>query len=175
MQYYLKSLRHYLVSHSRHGTHSPFVYQLVDQVLYRKPTVDEVNAVPLCYKRAGKREEKNYLFVERLLRTFPFGTYKISDKSNDPDLVKLFERNCTILAQRAIYYINTVDDYQKILFEMQEDDIIIVDSPHLSKDQEKSWRFLKQHSKVVVTIDLFHLGLVFFRKGQRKEDFIIRF
>ncbi|MNO01036.1 hypothetical protein D3C81_2210710 [compost metagenome] len=79
------------------------------------------------------------------------------------------------MAQRAIYYINTVDDYQRILFEMREDDIIIVDSPHLSKDQEKSWRFLKQHSKIVVTIDLFHLGLVFFRKGQRKEDFIIRF
>src|SRR5690606_31069785 len=34
MRYLISYVWHYLVSHSRHGTHSPFVYALADQVIY---------------------------------------------------------------------------------------------------------------------------------------------
>ena len=90
MQFYLKYLRHYLISHSRHGTHSPFVYKLVDEVLYRKPTVEQLDAVPLFYKRAGKRAIKKYLFLERFLGAFAFKTFKIRGKLVQQDLLELF-------------------------------------------------------------------------------------
>jgi len=44
-----------------------------------------------------------------------------------------------------------------------------------SKKMEESWKEIKQHPLVTVTIDLFFMGLVFFRKEQAKEHFIIRF
>jgi hypothetical protein len=175
MQYYLKYLRHYLVSNSRHGTHSPFVYQLVDEVLYRKPTVEELNAVPLCYKRAGKKAIKKYLFLERLLKTFTFETFKIRTQVDQEHLLSLFGQIRNSDSARVIHYIDTEEDYLSVLDDVDEHDILIIEEPHASKKQEKHWSLLKETERVVVTIDLFYLGLVFFKKGQRKENFVIRF
>lgn len=175
MHYYLKYLRHYLVSHSRHGTHSPFVYRLVDEVLYQRPSSIAVEAVPLVYKRGGKKAVKKFLFLERLLKAFAFEEFKIADKSMQHDLVQLFERHSHVSSKRTMHYINTDADYSEILADVAEHDILIIEEPHLSENREKHWEFLKRAQNVVVTIDLFHLGLVFFRKGQRKENFLIRF
>ncbi len=38
-----------------------------------------------------------------------------------------------------------------------------------------AWTQIKAHPEVSVTIDLFQIGLVFVRKAQAKEDFVIRF
>lgn len=175
MQYYLKYLRHYLVSHSRHGTHSPFVYQLVDEILYRKPTVEELQAVPLFYKKAGKKTIKKYLFLERLLKTFAFETFTVRTKVDQQNLLSLFEQIRSSDSARVIYYIDTDEDYLSVLDDVDEHAILIIEEPHASKNNEKYWDLLKQTETVVVTIDLFYLGLVFFKKGQRKEDFVIRF
>jgi hypothetical protein len=39
---------------------------------------------------------------------------------------------------------------------------------------ETAWEMIKKHPKVTVTIDTFQWGLVFFRREQHKEHFIIR-
>ncbi len=39
---------------------------------------------------------------------------------------------------------------------------------------EEAWEEIKKHPKVKVTIDTFQWGIVFFRKEQEKEHFIIR-
>jgi len=36
MRYYFDLICHYLTSNSRHGTHSPFVYKMADEVIYEK-------------------------------------------------------------------------------------------------------------------------------------------
>jgi hypothetical protein len=38
----------------------------------------------------------------------------------------------------------------------------------------EAWELIKQHPKVMVTVDTFFWGLVFFRKEQHKEHFKIR-
>jgi hypothetical protein len=40
---------------------------------------------------------------------------------------------------------------------------------------EAAWEEIKKHPKVTVTVDLFFFGLVFFRKEQAKEGFILRY
>ena len=40
---------------------------------------------------------------------------------------------------------------------------------------EEAWETIKEHPRVTVTIDLFFIGLVFFKSDQAKEDFIIRY
>ncbi|ULT27349.1 hypothetical protein KUH03_11725 [Sphingobacterium sp. E70] len=59
MNYHLKYWRHYFISHSRHGTHSPFVYKLVDEVIYQKDDRDTVSNLPHDIRAGGKAEEKN--------------------------------------------------------------------------------------------------------------------
>ena len=38
---------------------------------------------------------------------------------------------------------------------------------------QEAWEEIKKHPQVSVTVDLFFWGLVFFRKEQEKENFII--
>jgi hypothetical protein len=52
---------------------------------------------------------------------------------------------------------------------------MIFDDIYWSKGMKQAWDLIKQHPQVTVTIDLFWIGLVFFRDGQKKEDFRIKF
>jgi hypothetical protein len=40
---------------------------------------------------------------------------------------------------------------------------------------EQAWEAIKAHSAVTVTVDLFYVGLVFFRKKQPRQDFWLSF
>ena len=51
---------------------------------------------------------------------------------------------------------------------------MIFDDIHWDKSMQKAWNEIKNHHKVKVSIDLFYFGLIFFRKEQEKEHFILR-
>jgi hypothetical protein len=40
---------------------------------------------------------------------------------------------------------------------------------------KEAWEEIKMHDRVTVTLDLFYFGIVFFRKEQVKQHFIIKF
>ena len=40
---------------------------------------------------------------------------------------------------------------------------------------EEAWSAVKAHPRVTVTIDLYNMGLVFFRTEQAKEHFTLRY
>lgn len=54
--------------------------------------------------------------------------------------------------------------------------VMVFDDIHWSKEMEETWEEVKKHSSVTLTVDLFFIGLVFFRKEQKeKEHFVVRF
>jgi hypothetical protein len=53
--------------------------------------------------------------------------------------------------------------------------VFIVEEPHRSPKMEAYWDTMKNESPATVTLDLFKMGVVFFRKESSKENFIIRF
>lgn len=53
--------------------------------------------------------------------------------------------------------------------------IFVFDDINWSDEMQSAWECIKAHPKVKITIDLFFLGLVFFRQEQEKEDFVIMF
>ncbi len=56
-----------------------------------------------------------------------------------------------------------------------DESIFILDDIHWSPDMSKAWEQIKKHPKVKVTMDLYQMGIVFFRKGLQKQDFLVRF
>ena len=68
----------------------------------------------------------------------------------------------------------TLQYFKMLLPTAHNDSVFIFDDIHLSKEMEEAWTQIKQNPKVRVTIDTFHLGLVFFRNEQAKQDFKIR-
>lgn len=68
----------------------------------------------------------------------------------------------------------TLNYFEKLLPTVTNDTVWIFDDIHWSADMEEAWELIKKHHSVSVTIDTFQWGLVFFRKEQPKEHFIIR-
>jgi len=56
-----------------------------------------------------------------------------------------------------------------------EDDILIVRGIHESGDMEAIWKKAIDYDRVRVSLDLFEIGILLFRKGLQKENFIHRF
>ena len=68
----------------------------------------------------------------------------------------------------------TLNYFEKLLPTVTNDTVWIFDDIHWSADMEEAWESIKKHPKVTVTIDTFQWGLVFFRREQPKEHFVIR-
>jgi predicted O-methyltransferase YrrM len=69
----------------------------------------------------------------------------------------------------------TISYFEQCLPLTHDNSLFIFDDIHWSDEMEDAWEQIKNHPNVMVSIDLFFLGLVFFRKEQAKQHFVIRF
>lgn len=70
----------------------------------------------------------------------------------------------------------TVRYFEQLLKKVSNDSIIILDDIHWSEGMENAWTQVKANPAVRCSIDLFFIGIVFFRQEFReKRDFLIRF
>jgi predicted O-methyltransferase YrrM len=72
-------------------------------------------------------------------------------------------------------YEPTIRYFETCLTNIQNDTIFVFDDIHWSAEMEQAWQYIKAHPAVTVTVDLFWIGLVFFRQEQPRQDFILRF
>jgi predicted O-methyltransferase YrrM len=68
----------------------------------------------------------------------------------------------------------TLQYFEQIKQHIHDKSLIVVGDIHWSKDMEEAWRAIKDMEGVTVTVDLFYMGLVFFRKEQAHEHFILK-
>ena len=191
-----KHIQHRLKATTRHGLHSPFVYRLVDKVVYdRTPkklyadienwrkkfpkSVDSysntANVDQLLYRlvadlNPGTRGNLGVVspVTERYLtgavpETQTYGT--LSEAAQQIDLVVI---NSTE-KQEILNYFNSC------IAVVHQDSMVIVNRIYRNKQTNEAWEAIKAHPQVTITVDLFWVGLVFFKKGKVKEDFWIRF
>lgn len=72
-------------------------------------------------------------------------------------------------------YEPTVRYFKACLAHAHEGSVFIFDDIYWSAGMTKAWEEIKADPRVTVSIDLFWIGLVFFRKEQVKENFVLRF
>ena len=73
-------------------------------------------------------------------------------------------------------YKPTINYFNQILSKTHNSSVLIFDDIHWSKEMEQAWEEIKRHSAVTCSIDLFFIGLVFFRSEiKEKQHFKIRF
>ena len=94
-----------------------------------------------------------------------FESYLQNEKSGTYDLI-YFDGNHSKKA--------TLQYFDSLLSTAHNETVWIFDDIHWSADMEEAWEIIKKHPKVTVTIDTFQWGLVFFRREQEKEHFILR-
>ncbi|WAC13643.1 O-methyltransferase [Dyadobacter pollutisoli] len=69
----------------------------------------------------------------------------------------------------------TVRYFEECLPYIQNDSVFIFDDIYWSEGMTQAWEQIKAHPQVTLTVDLFWIGLVFFRTEQVKQNFVLRF
>ncbi|GHE23609.1 hypothetical protein [Sphingobacterium griseoflavum] len=152
MGYYWALIKHFITANSRHGTHSPFVYRLAEQVVYAKKT-SGVAAVAM---------PRHFPWGYRLLlqQILPFcGVSGLGTLHEGEDSAAIWVDLDDVSAERILHLV-------------ERGKILIVHEPH---KREAIWDTLTANELVVVSIDLFHFGMLMHRDGQRKDHFILRY
>ncbi len=92
-----------------------------------------------------------------------------------PKVLKDFETLDMVFFDGNHHKKPTIDYFNRCVKLANDKSVFIFDDIHWSKGMEEAWEYIINDKRVTISIDLFHLGLVFFRKGTVKQDFIIRY
>ena len=68
----------------------------------------------------------------------------------------------------------TLRYFEQILPYTHDNSIVIFDDIHWSLEMEEAWNSIIKKEALTVTIDVFEMGIVFFRKEQKKQHFIVK-
>ena len=69
----------------------------------------------------------------------------------------------------------TLNYFERCIELAGEDSVFMFDDIHWSYGMNQAWNAIKKDERVSITIDLFWIGLVFFKKDIVKQNFIIKY
>jgi len=69
----------------------------------------------------------------------------------------------------------TINYFEQCLPLASNDTVFVFDDIHWSEGMEEAWHYVIAHPKVTLSIDLFFMGIIFFKEELSKQDFIIRY
>ena len=58
---------------------------------------------------------------------------------------------------------------------VDEETVLVFEGIHHSRHTEAAWEAIKANEDVTVTMDLYCIGIVFFREGIEKQDFVLKY
>ena len=189
-------MQHRLKATTRHGLHSPFVYRLVDKVVYDRTPKMLCADIENCpkelpnsvnsYSNPAKVDQLIYRLVADMNPENRVSLGAISPVTERYLLkaapeAKIYSTLKDLVEQIDLVVINSVEkeeintDFNSCISVVHQDSMVVVNGIYRNKQTEEAWEAIKAHIQVTVTVDLFWVGLVFFRVGKVKEDFWIRF
>jgi predicted O-methyltransferase YrrM len=110
--------------------------------------------------------------------------------SSNPCEIRIAEGNIDTILVPEIQQLNTLDFvffdanhraeptlryFENCLAKVHENTVFVFDDIYWSEEMESAWQQICADPRVMLSIDLFWLGLVFFRKAQPKQHFKLRF
>jgi hypothetical protein len=190
----LARFRHGLKAKNRHGLHSPFVYRLVDEVIYdfsEKKVYQQIQKNRTPAKKLDATDKLLYRIVADALpaEVWVMGKYAPADLAilqaaapavqvkENTGAVKLKETPvpCVIFIDAQRNPQTSIDHFNRILPKANDGTLIIVRNIHQNMFAKAVWDVMRSHQKITASVDLFYMGLLYIRHGQVKEDFWIKF
>lgn len=170
-----------------HGVHSPFVYELISRVVEEK-----------CFFYAFDEIEKNASSPSKATKEYGRFLFRLINHLRCRSVVQLGgDENKYIskaLPQESSYRIseNTpISDYPADLIIINEqrepidietlwpfigqNTVIVIDSIAKNENNKRLWKTLSNHTRTVVSIDFYTIGMLFFDKTKTKKHYKLYF
>jgi predicted O-methyltransferase YrrM len=72
-------------------------------------------------------------------------------------------------------YEPTIRYFEQCLSKAHDESCFVFDDIYWSEEMRQAWQTIQNHESVKISIDLFWVGIVFFRKKQPKQHFVLKF
>lgn len=158
---FFQKLKYRLKAKNRHGIHSPFVYHFVEKILNGRWPDKELRYFP--FWKQAKLTSKQSLILDRISSYYPIQTIHF--------LGETFEMSTPQERGRLLIYAEP----KQVNLNINASDIIILLNPYSSTSQYLNWEILKKEPNISLSIDIYEMGILFFREEFLvKQHFLIR-
>lgn len=136
---------------TRHGVHSPFVYDLADNVIRNRHALE----IP-AFANNHRLEHKYLLLVARMMRHYDIPASDIILITEAADRWNfLLEQQLTTIGKNAV---------------------VIIEGIHKTERNTLMWNQICRMPGIPVSIDLYGIGLLFFKDEFReKQHFVLKY
>lgn len=104
--------------------------------------------------------------ISVLTGPFDENLHHISSTGLKPGLVFIDGNHNKPALLRYFNFINGIAD---------SDTVVVIDDINYSPEMNEAWIEIKKNEKVTLTIDIYRFGIVFFRSGVSRYDYVIRY
>jgi hypothetical protein len=158
---FLQKIKYRLRAKNLHGVHSPFVYQFNEQVLNGHYCAQKSSHYLFSVQLGLNQKQSNIL--HKIIDFYGIQSIHFLDQKVEMASGKDANRLLIFTDSRLIPIYNNTDD------------IIVVVSPYATQEASVGWQQLIKTPHVPLSIDLFELGILFFRKEFLvKQHFVLR-
>lgn len=193
---FLKYLQyHWVASNSKgHGIHSPFVFQIIKDILNAKTALTEIEKKAPTVKKildtieaacSSTLTPKIKIVIARLLQWLNPLTVSVTGEKHQFETESDMQTNRTIEPIESIDFafigagqdaVTMLQSANSLIDKMHSNAWVILHQIHADADMETAWNVLKKHSNIRLSIDLFTIGILFCRTAQKEQEhFIIRY
>jgi len=92
-----------------------------------------------------------------------------------PAILKKFEKLDFVFFDGNHRKKPTLDYFNQCMEKAHENTVFLFDDIHWSKGMEAAWETIKADKRVSLTVDIFWFGLVFFKEGMEKQNFVVKY
>jgi len=175
----------------RHGIHSPFVYDLLDNCFKIPISSQKINGMSAkikvhaktlhCLMQLSKHLKFNTLLTENALRSDIEGLTKELNIPSEVQNLSFFDQlekekhASVILLTTDTRKVDIFKNLNELLPLLDENSIILIDGIRANDHMYSEWKQLKEKTEFHFSADVFHFGILAKRSFQEKEQFILRY